>query len=139
MTQKQINRLNAAVATTNFCDTAAADTASITAFAVLVLLIKSKILIVQSFNQLGDTPTKGVTLNTKALRKALIEHIYKLANAIYSYAAGLPTPDEDLMAQSKLAKNTLDDISNEQCATECDRIQKLAASLGVLIEPYGAS
>ncbi len=138
MKRKNINRLNAAISTTTFCDASAAETAAITAFAILVLLIKGKIVIVQSFNELGDTSTKGVTLDTKALRKAMMEATYRLGNAIFSYAAGLTPPSENLMAQSKLVIGTLERLSKEECATECDRIQKLAATLGVLITPYGA-
>ncbi len=141
MNQEKINQLTAASTTVTFCETPAsvAATASIPQFAPTVALVKGKIVIVQSYNILGDKPIKGVTLNVKGIRESMMQHTYPLASAIVAYAASLTPPDKDLIAQAKFSVSYLEDLSKTQCATECDRIRQLASLHEPNIVPFGVT
>ena len=141
MTEKHIKRLDSVTQTVAFCELPDSVTATlgIGNFAPQVALVKGKIVIIQSYNQLGSATTKGVTLNIIGIRISMMQNTYLLANAIFSYGASLTPPDNNLMQLSKLNKNTLENLSKQNCVNECDRIQKLAAANAANILPFGAS
>jgi hypothetical protein len=118
MIQNKLNRLHAAKTTALYCVNTASETAGISNFAPVVKLVKGKIVVVEGYKQLSDTPVRGITLNVLAIRETMIERILPLSSAIFAYAASLPVPDNDLMAKAKLSKGYLDNISKEECATE---------------------
>jgi hypothetical protein len=139
MIQDKLNQLNAAITTTTFCDLATSVTATtgIPNFAPKVVSIKGKIVIVQSYNILGNKPIKGITLNIKAIRGSMMQHTYPLANGIVAYGASLTPPDLDLIAQAKFPKTYLEGLSKVECATECDRIRQLASTHSAALVPFG--
>lgn len=137
MEQGKINQLNSAKTTVAYCETTAAETASNTTFAPKVVVIKGKIVVVEGFIQLSNAPFTGVTLNVKAIRAVAIENVLPLGSAVFAYAASQTPPDQDLMAQSKITKSRLEDISKEECFNECQRIYNLANTNSANILPLG--
>ncbi len=136
-----IRRLNSTIQTVAFSELAPSltATAGIANFAPQVAVVKGKIVIIQSYMQLGASTTSGVTLNIVGIRNTMMQNTYLLANAIFSYGASLTPMDNNLMQLSKLNKGTLENLSKQNCVNECNRIQQLAADNAANILPFGAS
>ena len=69
MKTENSNRVNMINANITFCDANSTATSGIPAFATALAAVKAKMLLINSYNQIGEGTTKGVTLDTKGLRK----------------------------------------------------------------------
>ena len=68
-------------ATIALCDANTATTAGIASFATVLGNAKAKMVLINSLNQIGAGTTKGVTLDTNGIRKAMTALALKCANA----------------------------------------------------------
>lgn len=141
MTEKNIKRLDSAIQTVAFCElpSSVAATSGIANFAPQVAVVKGKIVICMSYNQLGAAPTSGITLNVIGIRVSMMQGTYLLANALFSFAASQTPPDNNIMAECKLNKGTLENMSKQNCVNKCATIQQLAAANAANILPFGAT
>ena len=135
------NRLNMAIVNNDFCKTpeSLAATIGITNFSNIVDTIGTSIQVVISLNELGDSPTTGVTLNVGNSRRLMMESTYKLANATFSYAASPLVKDLDLQTKSRIPISLLEDLSKEKCLEKCRSIYTLANANAANILPFGCS
>ncbi|MGE0637116.1 MAG: carboxypeptidase-like regulatory domain-containing protein [Bacteroidia bacterium] len=114
------NRVNMINATITFCDGNTTVTMSIPAFATVLAAIKAKMLLINSYNQIGDGTTKGVTLDTNALRKAMTTLAVKCANATLAFANS--TNNNTLAALVDYSETDLNKMKKEDVDDTCQAI-----------------
>lgn len=104
-----------------FCDGNTTVTMSIPAFATVLAAIKAKMLLINSYNQIGDGTTKGVTLDTNGLRKAMTLLALKCANATLAYANS--TNNNTLAALVNFNESKLNGMKKEEVDDACQAIK----------------
>jgi hypothetical protein len=114
------NRVNMINANITFCDGNTTVTMSIPAFATVLAAIKAKMLLINSYNQIGDGTTKGVTLDTNGLRKAMTTLALKCANATLAFANS--TNNNTLAALVNFSESTLNRMKKEDVDDTCQAI-----------------
>ena len=114
------NRVNMINANITFCDGNTTVTMSIPAFATVLAAIKAKMLLINSYNQIGDGTTKGVTLDTNALRKAMTTLAVKCANATLAFANS--TNNNTLAAFVDFSETDLNKMKKEDVDDTCQAI-----------------
>lgn len=114
------NRVNMINATIVFCDGNTIVTMSIPAFGVLLATIKAKMLLVNSYNQIGEGTTKGVTLDTNALREVMTVLALKCGNATLAYANSVK--NNTLAALVNYNESALDKMKKEDVDDACKAI-----------------
>ncbi len=120
MKNKLSVRVNMINATIIFCDGNTTVTMSIPAFATVLAAIKAKMLLVNSYNQIGDGTTKGVTLDTKLLRKAMTTLALKCGNATLAFANS--TNNNTLAALVDFSECELNGMKKEDVDDTCKGI-----------------
>ena len=118
------NRVNMINANITFCDGNTTVTMSIPAFATVLAAIKAKMLLINSYNQIGDGTTKGVTLDTNALRKAMTTLGVKCANATLAFANS--TNNNTLAALVNFSESKLNGMKKEDVDDTCQAIHDAA-------------
>ncbi len=104
------NQVTAIRTTITFCNLAAstAITTTITAFAPAVLTAKNKLVLIDNYNIIAEGSTKGVTLDTTALRATVESITFKCSSAVIAFASLAPINNVLIAAvnfsQSKLKK-----------------------------------
>ena len=114
------NRVNMINANIIFCDGNTTVTMSIPAFATVLAAIKAKMLLINSYNQIGDGTTTGVTLDTNALRKAMTTLAVKCANATLAYANSIG--NNTLAALVNFSESKLNGMKKEDVDDACQGI-----------------
>ena len=114
------NRVNMINTTTGFCDANAAATAGISGFAGTLTVIKGKVVLINSLNQIGDGTTKGVTLDTKEIRRQMTALALKCANATLAYANS--KNNNTLAALVNYTESKLNSLKKEDVDDVCEAI-----------------
>lgn len=120
MKTQDSNRVNMINATITVCDANAAATAGIPSFATVLGSVKSKMVLINSLNQIGEGTTKGVTLDTNILRKAMTALALKCANATLAYANS--TNNNTLAALVNFSETKLNALKKEDVDDVCEAI-----------------
>jgi hypothetical protein len=120
MKNETSNRVNMINANITFCDGNTTVTMSIPAFATVLAAIKAKMLLINSYNQIGGGTTKGVTLDTNALRKAMTTLGVKCANATLAFANS--TNNNTLAALVDFSETELNRMKKEDVDDTCQAI-----------------
>lgn len=118
------NRLRMIDTTIAFCDGNTTATGGITAFATTLASVKAKRLLINGLNQVARGSTKGVTLDTKGLRKVMTEIAVKCANATSAYATA--TSNNTLLALVDYNESKLNAIPMDEVADVCEGIHDAA-------------
>lgn len=129
------NRVNAVNTTVLFCESNVSATSGIPLFSTVLGDVKAKMVLVNSLNQIADGSTKGVTLDTKLLRGAMVNLAFKCANGTLAYA-------------NSIGSNTLKDLVNftmsdferakkEDVDDMCQTVHDVAAANVAAIASYG--
>lgn len=137
MNTKQTNTVNMFRTSTEFCDDNASATASITAFAPLVTQIKNKILFIDQFDQIATGTTKGVTLDTNAIRKTLEQIAFKVGRGVFAYASA--NNNNTLKAQVNYSETKLKNLKKEELDDVSQTIHDAANAQPAAIFGYGIS
>ncbi len=120
MEQNDINRTNMINTVIQFSDANPGATAGIPGWAPALTGLKSKMVLVNSYNQLGKASTTGVTTDTNVLRDTMTEMALKCANATKAYANSVS--NNTLKAQVDYTKSALDDEAKEDIDDVCQQI-----------------
>jgi len=115
MKNENSNRVNMINSTIGFSDANTAATAGIPSYATILGQVKSKMVLINSLNQIGSGTTKGVTLDTNLLRKTMSGLALKCANATLAFANS--TGNNTLAAlvnfsESKLNREKKEDVDD---------------------------
>ena len=137
MNRKDTNRLNMVDSTTGYCDLNTASTSGIPAFATTVTAIKAKLVLINGFNQIGTGTTKGVTTDTKLVRKTMTDLALKCANATLGFANS--TNNNTLKALVNFTKSKLDALSKEDVDDTCQGIRDATNANIAGATNYGAT
>ena len=132
MNTKNTNKVNMVDTVITYCDTNAAVTAGMTAFADTLNAVKVKVGLINSLNAIAGGTTKGVTLDTKDLRKEMQDLALKCANATVAFAS--KTENNTLFALVNVTESGLKKEKKEDVDDVCERIKNATnaniASLG---------
>lgn len=120
MEQNDINRTNMINTVIQFSDANPAPTAGMPAWAAALTGLKAKMVLVNTYNQLGKASTSGVTTDIGVLRETMTEMALKCANATKGYANSVS--DNTLKAQVDYVKSELDDEAKEDIDDVCQQI-----------------
>ena len=131
------NRVNMINTTTGFCDANTAATTGITGFAGVLTVIKGKVVLINSLNQIGEGTTKGVTLDTKGLRKAMTALALKCANATLAFANS--TNNNTLAALVNFSESKLNGLKKEDVDDVCEAIHDATNTNIAGASPFGVS
>jgi|GEM_PF-1582212 len=113
-------RVNMINATIIFCDGHTTVTMSIPAFATVLAAVKAKMLLINSYNQIGNGSTKGVTLDTKGLRRVMTIIALKCSNATLAFANS--TNNNTLAALVDFSESALNGMKKEDIDDVCQAI-----------------
>ncbi|MFN8323685.1 MAG: carboxypeptidase-like regulatory domain-containing protein [Chitinophagales bacterium] len=132
MKTENSNRVNMINANITFCDANSTATSGIPAFAIALAAVKAKMLLINSYNQIGEGTTKGVTLDTKGLRKNMSDLALKCANATLAFANS--TSNNTLAALVNFTETKLNALKKEDVDDVCQGIHDAtnANSVGAL-------
>jgi hypothetical protein len=89
MDTETTNLANMIRATLSYNTNNPAPTAGIPAFAVAKNAAQNKLVLIDSLNQVAEGDSKGVTLDTNAIRKAMTDLGFKCGSAVSAYAASV--------------------------------------------------
>lgn len=120
MKTENSNRVNMINANITFCDANTAATAGIPSFATVLGSVKSKMVLINSLNQIAEGTTKGVTLDTNVLRKEMTALALKCANATLAYANSIH--NNTLAALVNYSETKLNSLKKEEVDDVCEAI-----------------
>ena len=103
-----------------YSDANAAATAGIPSFGTVLGSVKSKMVLINSLNQIAEGTTKGVTLDTKAIRKEMSALALKCANATLAFANS--TSNNTLAALVNFSETKLNALKKEDVDDVCQAI-----------------
>jgi len=118
------NQVNAIRATIQFCVNHADATKGIPAFAVALQTASNKLLLIDQLDQLASTTTKGVTLDTNALRLSMELQALKCANAVMAYATSVN--NNTLKASVNFTKAKMEKMRKDEVDDTCQTIIEAA-------------
>lgn len=114
------NQVNAIRATIQFCVNHADATKGIPAFAVALQTASNKLLLIDQLDQLASATTKGVTLDTNALRLSMELQAFKCASAIIAYATSVK--NNTLKASVNFTKAKMEKMRKDEVDDTCQTI-----------------
>lgn len=130
----RVNMINTIIA---FCDANVLITAVIAMFATVLAAVKAKMVLINSLNQIGDGTTKGVTLDTNALRKAMTDLALKCANATLAFANS--TNNNTLAALVNFSESKLNGLKKEDVDDACQGIRDATNANIAGAGPFGVA
>lgn len=137
MKNEDSNRVNMINATITVCDANTAATVGIPSFATVLGSVKSKMVLINSLNQSGEGTTKGITLDTNVLRKAMTALALKCANATLAFANS--TNNNTLAALVNFSETKLNSLKKEDVDDVCEAIHDATNAYIAGASNFGAS
>ncbi len=135
MENRDSNRVNMIRATKTFCSANTAPTAGIAAFAPLVATVGTKITLIDGLDQVAMGSTSGVTLDTKAIRKAMTDLAFKCGSALTAYASSVN--NNTLKAKVKYTETNYKEFKKEEVDDICQTIRDEANTNILAAGPFG--
>jgi len=137
MDNRDSNRVNMIRATLQYCTDNSSATSGIQAFALVLATAGNKLLLIDSLDQLAMGTTKGVTLDTTALRKAMTAIALKCSSAVIAYATAVN--NNTLKAKVNFTESDLKRMKKEEVDDVCQTIHDVTnANIGNA-QNYGIS
>lgn len=115
-----VNRFNMVNATITYCDNNPGPTTGIVAFANALGVVKSKVILINTLNQIATGSTKGVTTDTNVLRKIMTDFALKCGNGCTAYAN--VTGNNTLKALVDIPERILNKLRKEEVDDKCQAI-----------------
>lgn len=126
------------IRTTNqYCADNTSATSAITAFAPALASSQAKLLLIDQLDQIAMGTSKGVTLDTTALRKSMTLIALKCANAVIAYATSIN--NNTLKAQVNYTERKLDKLKKEEVDDVCQTIREATDANMANAQNYGTS
>ncbi|MBI4946512.1 MAG: hypothetical protein HY840_08940 [Bacteroidetes bacterium] len=137
MDNQSTNHANMIRTTNKYCADNTSATSGMAAFAPALAQSQAKLLLIDQLDQIAITTTKGVTLDTKALRKSMTSIALKCSNAVHAYATA--TNNNTLKAQVNYAQSTLDRLKKEEIDDVCQTIRDVTNTNIAAVQTYGVA
>ena len=137
MDNRDTNRVNMINATIAYSDANPAPTAGIPAWAAALAAVKAKMVLINSFNQVGGGTTGGVTTDTNLLRRTMTGMAYKCARGTLAYANF--TNNNTLKAQVRFTESELNAIKKEDVDDTCQGIHDAANANAAAVLNYNVT
>ncbi|MBK5285513.1 MAG: hypothetical protein JJE25_08910 [Bacteroidia bacterium] len=120
MDNKSSNRVNMIRTTHDFCNANPAPVVGIPAFALVLVTVGSKLVLINGLDQIAMGTTTGVTLDTNALRFTMTNIAEKCANALSAYADSVS--NNTLLSKINYTKAKLDKLKKDEVDDVCQTI-----------------
>jgi hypothetical protein len=114
------NLVNMIRATLLYCANNAAATAIIANFAAAKSALDTKLVLIDQLSQIANASTKGVTLDTNAIRKAMTDIAFKCCNALTAYAVSVN--NNTLKQKVNFSKTALNRLKKDEIDDTCQTI-----------------
>jgi hypothetical protein len=135
MDSKNSNRVNMIRTTLQFCEENTKETEHIKAFAPALQIAKNKLVLIDQLDQIAGSTSKGVTLDTIALRNTMTEIAFKCANAIVAYAISIK--NNTLKAQVNYTMSAFNKMKKDEIDDVCTTIKEVAEKYLKTLEDWG--
>jgi hypothetical protein len=133
---KHTNSRIAMIRTNNtYCIDHAADTASITDFAPTVTKVTNKLVLIDALVIVSSGTSKGVTLDSNALKKVMITDSAKLCGGLKALAGA--NNDNTMYEAANYTEPKLEALTKEKCADICEGIASLALTNKIALASKG--
>ncbi len=129
------SRTNMIRTTCSYCDDHAAATAGIPDFAPTVTKIKNKLVLIDALDILSSGSSKGVTLDTDALRNVMQVDTVKLCGGLKALAGA--TNNNEMFVAADWTEPKLEKLPKDKVDDICEGIQQLAAANAAALVPKG--
>ncbi len=126
MRNENSNRVNMVNTTITYVEANSTPTSGIPAFAVTLTAVKSKMVLINSLNLIGGGSTKGVTLDTNLIRKAMTQAAFRVASCVLAYARS--TNNNTLVELVNYTERRLDKLKKEDVDDVCEGILNAATA-----------
>ena len=137
MKTRNTNRVNMINTTVGFCDVNATATAGISGFASVLTIVKGKVVLINSLNQIADGKTTGVTLDTKGIRKAMTDLAFKCGRATLAFANA--NNNHTLAAQVDYTESQLNGLKKEEVDDICETIHDATNTNIIAVSAFGVT
>lgn len=114
------NLVNMIRATLLYCTNNPSPTSGITEFAPAKASAETKLVLIDQLSQIANASTKGVTLDTKVIRKAMTDIAFKCCNALIAYAAFIN--NNTLLQKVNYTKTSLNRLKKDEIDDACQTI-----------------
>lgn len=135
MDSKNSNRVNMIRTTLQFCETNTKETENIKAFAPALQIAKNKLVLIDQLDQIASSTSKGVTLDTIALRNTMTEIAFKCSSAIVAYAISIK--NNTLKAQANYTMSAFNKMKKDEVDDVCTTINEVAEKHLKTLEDWG--
>ena len=135
MDNKDTNRANMIRTTLQYCADNSSATSGILAFAPVLVQAQAKLLLIDQLDQIAIATTKGVTLDTKALRASMQSIALKCANAVIAYATSIN--NNTLKAKVNFTESDLKKMKKEEVDDVCQTIREVTDANMANAQNYG--
>lgn len=128
------------IRTTHAYDTLPASvtaTSGIPSYATVLALVAAKLLLIDQLNLIANGTSKGVTLDTKALKKAICFLGGKIGQALAAYAASVN--NNTLLIAADFTEAKLMDIKKDTVDDKCEEIHTLGTANLLAAGSFGYS
>jgi hypothetical protein len=129
------NRANMINSTLTYCGANTSATAGIPQFAIIVGQVGTKMVLVNSLNQISTGTTTGITLDTNALRTAMTSFALKCSKGTLAFAN--QTNNNALAALVKYTKTDLERATKEDVDDLCENIYDGTSANIALLAGFG--
>ena len=128
------NMINTVV---EYSDANSGPIAGIALYGVTLTIVKNNCTAISVLNGLVTGTTKGVTLDTKALRKTMTDFAMQCGSAVYAYANSINPVNETLAAKVNFNQSKLDRLTKENVDDVCVVIMTAANDNILALAPAG--
>src|SRR3989304_4917919 len=135
MDNRDTNHVNMIQTTVDTCNLNTSATAAITAFAPVVTTVQNKLILIAGLDAIAMATTKGVTLDTKNLKRVMISIALKVAKGVFAYSSSIN--NQTLKASVDYSFSDLDDLKKEEEDDICQSIHDTGNTHTASIASFG--
>src|SRR3990172_6993344 len=114
------NHVNMIQTTVDFCNSNTSATAGIPAFAPVVTTVENKLVLIAGLDAIAMATTKGVTLDTKNLKRVMIDIALKVAKGAFAYASSIN--NQTLKSSVDYSFSDLNELKKEDAKAQIKRL-----------------
>jgi len=131
------NHVNMIQTTVDFCNSNTSATAGIPAFAPVVTTVENKLVLIAGLDAIAMATTKGVTLDTKNLKRVMIDIALKVAKGAFAYASSIN--NQTLKSSVDYSFSDLNELKKEEADDICQSIHDTGNANAGNISNFGVN
>ncbi len=137
MDSKETNLVNMINTVVEFSDANPAPVAGIAMYGVTLTIVKNNAIAIGILNGVVTGTTKGITSDTKQLRKTMTDFAMQCGSAVFAYANSINPVNQTLAASVNYPQSKLDRLTKEDVDDVCAVIRTAANDNIAVLAPAG--